>query len=76
MAATRTLPAAVLAKTVRAGTIASIIGNAIVTPMPRRTARRDMCFLVMNIGVSLPSFRCRFHRGDAPHAEGGAIGDA
>ena len=53
MAARRTLPAAVLANTVRAGTIASNIGNAIVTPMPRSTARRDMCFLVMNsIGCS------------------------
>ena len=53
MAASRTLPAAVLANAVRAGTIASNIGNAIVTPMPRSIVRRDMCFLVMNsIGCS------------------------
>ena len=52
MAATLPLPAAVLANTVRAGTIASSIGNAMVTPRPRRTARRDRCFLVMNISLS------------------------
>ena len=52
MAASRTLPAAVLANTVRAGTIASSNGNAIVTPMPRSTVRREMCFLVMNIALS------------------------
>ncbi len=52
MAASRTLPAAVLANAVRAGTIASSIGSAIVTPKPRSTARREMCFLVMNISLS------------------------
>jgi hypothetical protein len=49
IAARRTLPAAVLANTVRAGAIASRNGSAIVTPMPRRTVRREMCFCVIYI---------------------------
>jgi hypothetical protein len=59
IAATRTLPAAVFANAVLAGTIASMSGNAIVTPMPRRTVRREMCFLVRNsIALSLCPSRC------------------
>ena len=42
-----------LGDTVRAGTIASSIGNAMVTPRPRSTVRREMCFFVMNIGSLL-----------------------
>ena len=41
--------AAVLAKTVRAGTIASNNGKAIETPSPRKAVRRDMCFPVRNM---------------------------
>ena len=37
-------PAAVLAKTVLAGIIASSSGSAMVTPTPFRTARRETCF--------------------------------
>ncbi len=33
-----------------AGTIASSSGSPIVTPRPFNTARRERCFLVMNIG--------------------------
>jgi hypothetical protein len=45
--------AAVLAKAVAAGDIASSIGSAMVTPRPRSTVRREMCFLVRNsIGLS------------------------
>ncbi len=44
--------AAVFAHTVRAGTIASRNGSAIVTPIPRRTVRRETCFFVMIIGLS------------------------
>ena len=40
--------AAVLANAVAAGDIASSTGSAIVTPRPRRTVRRDMCFFVRN----------------------------
>src|SRR4030095_13694664 len=35
------------AHTLRAGTIASRNGSAIVTPTPLRTARRERCFCVM-----------------------------
>ena len=52
MQASRTLPAAVCARAVRAGTMASRNGRATVTPRPLRAARRDRCFCVMNI-VSL-----------------------
>src|SRR5205814_8468522 len=41
--------AAALAKGARAGIIDSRNGNASVTPAPRKTARREMCFCVMNI---------------------------
>src|SRR5712692_336240 len=41
--------AAVWARSVRAGTIASSNGNASMVPAPRRNVRRGMCFLVMNI---------------------------
>ena len=48
-------PSARLARTiVRAGTIASSSGSAIVTPMPFSTVRREMCLLVMNIRSPLP----------------------
>ncbi len=40
-------PAAVLAYTVLAGTIASRNGSAAVTPMPFKMARREMCFFEM-----------------------------
>ena len=45
MAAKRTLPRAAWAEA-RAGTIASRNGNAMVTPTPFRTVRRDSCFCV------------------------------
>src|SRR5713226_10636733 len=41
--------AAALAKGARAGIIDSRNGKASVTPAPRKTARREMCFCVMNI---------------------------
>src|SRR5712671_7780798 len=41
--------AAVLLIRVWAGTIESSKGKARATPAPRRTVRREMCFLVMNI---------------------------
>ncbi len=41
--------AAVAARAVRAGIMASSNGRAIVTPMPRKNVRRSRCFLVMNI---------------------------
>src|SRR5262245_63489088 len=49
----RTGTAAVVASAVRAGTIESRNGNAIVAPMPRRTVRRDNDCFVMNI-ANLP----------------------
>src|SRR5579864_1085452 len=48
--------AAVLLKGVCAGTIESSRGSASATPAPRRTVRRDMYFLVMNIGFRSFSF--------------------
>jgi len=45
--------AAVFFKGVCAGTIDSMNGNAIATPIPRRTVRRDMNFFVINIRCSL-----------------------
>ena len=45
-------PAAVFAKTPRAGTIESSNGSAIVAPRPRSAERRDMCFPVRNIESS------------------------
>ena len=44
--------AAVCASAVAAGTIASSNGSASAAPAPRRTVRREIFFLVMNI-VSL-----------------------
>src|SRR5688572_24058291 len=41
--------AAVWASSVAAGTIASSKGSASVAPAPRRTVRREMCFLVRNM---------------------------
>src|SRR5262249_24467139 len=41
--------AAVFPIGVNAGTMASRNGNAIVAPIPRNTARRDMCFFIVNI---------------------------
>src|SRR5438552_2179281 len=56
-------------------------GSASDTPMPRRTVRRERCFLVMNIDV-----RLLFHSGDigcrglrlfrSSHLERGALYDA
>src|SRR5262245_4230232 len=45
--------AAVLARAVAAGTIASSSGNASVAPMPRRNVRRGMNRLVRNAGARL-----------------------
>jgi hypothetical protein len=42
-------PAAVCAKAVAAGLMASRSGNAIVAPTPFRTARRETCCLNTNI---------------------------
>ncbi len=44
--------AAVAASAVEAGIIASRSGSASVTPLPLRTVRREMCFLVINIDCS------------------------
>ena len=52
MADSRTLPVAAFASAVPEGTIASRKGNAIVTPMPRRTVRRERCFFARYIIVS------------------------
>ena len=52
IADSRTLPAAVFASAVLAGTIASSSGNAIVTPMPLSTIRRERCFFSKNIVFS------------------------
>ena len=58
MQASRVLPAAAgLASSVRAGTIASRNGSATVAPMPRRTVRREMCFLVRYIGSPVAASR-------------------
>ncbi|MND00296.1 hypothetical protein D3C83_188540 [compost metagenome] len=43
-------PAAVWAKAVAAGFMASSRGRAMAVPTPRSTARRERCFFVMNIG--------------------------
>src|SRR5688572_27392368 len=48
-----TCPAAVCAKTVLAGSIASSIGKASVTPDACRKVRRAMCFFVINDMVSV-----------------------
>src|SRR5580658_2455699 len=48
--------AAVWASAVEAGIIASRSGSARVAPAPRRTVRREMCFLVMNICIPLLLF--------------------
>src|SRR5690242_20045528 len=45
--------AAVLATGVCAGTMESSNGRAKDTPIPRRTVRRERCFLVMNIALGL-----------------------
>ena len=54
--------AAVLAYATPEGIIASSSGNAMVTPMPRRTVRRDKCFFVKNINTTpeVPVLRFRF----------------
>src|SRR5579863_4047862 len=44
--------AAVCARAVRAGIMASSSGSASVVPTPRKTVRRVRCFLVTNIGFS------------------------
>jgi hypothetical protein len=46
-------PAAVFRNGVCAGIIESSNGSARVTPAPRNNARREMCFLVMNMTGSL-----------------------
>ena len=48
-AARRMRLGAAFARAVRAGTIASRNGSAIVTPMPLSIVRREMCFFVMII---------------------------
>ena len=40
--------------TAPAGSIASSTGRATVTPIPFRTARRDKCFLVINMTLISP----------------------
>ena len=40
-----------------AGTIASSSGSASVMPVPRRTVRREMCFLVINIKAAFSYYR-------------------
>ena len=45
--------AAVFRKGVRAGTIDSIKGSAIVAPIPCNTVRRERCFFVMNMDQAL-----------------------
>src|SRR5688572_26710673 len=50
--------AAVLASAVRAGTIASRKGSATVAPMPRRTVRRERCFLVRYMLISPAHLEC------------------
>src|SRR5579864_2477601 len=45
--------AAVLRNRVCAGIMESSSGKAKATPAPRKTVRRDMCFLVMNISLLL-----------------------
>src|SRR5438105_705106 len=52
--------AAVWASRVWAGTIESNSGSAKATPAPRRTARREMCFFVMNIVSTLPVYTSGF----------------
>jgi len=50
----RGLPAAaVFASAMPAGIIASSSGSETLAPMPRRTVRRERCFLVMNIALLL-----------------------
>src|SRR6476659_2044770 len=55
--------AAVCAKAVRAGIMASSSGNARAVPTPRSTVRRVRCFLVLNISndslYSLPGGHLR-----------------
>src|SRR5262249_42207068 len=65
--------AAVCARAVQAGTIASSSGRPIVTPAPRRNVRRERCIFVMNIGAPEPEmadcglptadWHCRFAHG-------------
>src|SRR4029079_9819973 len=72
MQASRVRPAAaVFASAVRAGTIASRNGSAIVAPMPRRTVRRLTCFFVRYISPLL-SVRTGVR---AAHAERRALHD-
>src|SRR5688572_25564757 len=56
--------AAVFARAVAAGTIASISGSAIVTPIPRRNVRRGNDIFEMNIAESPVSARRLARRGD------------
>src|SRR5205809_7801033 len=60
-----------------AGSIASRTGRATVTPMPLRTVRREMCFLVMCMSPLplLLRFRCRHDRLRLAHLERGAVDD-
>src|SRR5438552_3570083 len=60
--------AAVLLNGVCAGTIESSIGNASVTPTPRRNALLGMCFLVMNIVSALPDFIVKYRFCSPPQA--------
>src|SRR5262245_4308314 len=63
--------AAVCARAVCAGIIASSSGSPTATPAPRRNVRRDKCFLVMNIIGSLIA-RNLFR---SPHPELRAVND-
>src|ERR1700674_5851487 len=70
--------AAAFAKGAHAGNIESSSGKASVTPAPRNTVRREICFWVMN--MRSPSFllpACRRHRafGFAIHLERVALDD-
>src|ERR1700724_2829600 len=48
-----------LAKAFPAGPIASSRGSVIVTPMPFRTARREICLFVRKVTLSLLTADCR-----------------
>src|SRR5215475_15104534 len=63
--------AAVWARAVCAGIIASSSGSPTATPAPRRNVRRDKCFLVMNIIGSLITRNLL----RSPHLERRAVND-
>src|SRR5258708_39713802 len=61
-----------------AGTIESSKGSASATPAPRRTERREMCFLSISIGLRLSFILCQATglRRLSVHFEGSALDDA